>query len=222
MKKILLIEDRSERQKLFMDDTKIDLALYVDILDNITDNKYKILLEQLKNDTFNFNEYETVISHKSAFHDDNRLILNKIKNDCKAGKKQLVLFSGGITANYYDNTECEFMELNSKVFYSNHLKLFLEDARKNKPNLLILSYGNKWKLDILLNIIEKINYFINTSNEEDISYAEFENETGINYLHSFSFNYYKPKIEDDWTDLEEIKKIRNSIEMHIKQEVLNA
>ena len=141
MKKILLIEDRLERQKLFMDDTKIDLTSYSDILDNITDNKYKILLEQLKNDTFNFDAYETIISHKSAFHDDNRSILNKIKNHCKFGEKQLVLFSGGITANYYDNAEYEFMELNSKIFYSNNLKLFLEDARKNKPNLLILSFG---------------------------------------------------------------------------------
>lgn len=220
MKKILLIEDRPERQKLFMGDTKIDLTSYSDILDNITDNKYKTLLEELKNNTFNFDEYETIISHKSAFDDDNRLILNKIKNHCKASKKQLIFFSGGISANYYDNTEYEFMELNSKVFYSKHLKLFLEDARKNKPNILILSYGNKWKLDTLLNVIEKINYFINTNNEEDILYTEFENKTDLNYLSNF--DYYKPKIEDDWIDLEEIKKVKNSIETHIKQEALNA
>lgn len=224
MKKIILIEDREERQKLFMEDTELDLSLYDDILENTIGDKYEIIYEKLKNNTFNFDDYETIIVHKSAFHDDNRIILNKIRKHCQASKdKQLILFSGGITTNYYDNSECETIELNSKVFYSNNLKLFLEDAKMTKPNLLILSYGAQWELNSLLNVLEKINFFIEENRTEKyIIYTDFERETDFTLLHNFDFNLDESKIEDDVTCLDNIKELRDSINKHIEKEVLNA
>ncbi len=44
----------------------------------------------------------------------------------------------------------------------------------------------------------------------------------MNYLHNFDFNYYKPTIdEDDWIYLDEIEKLRDSINIHIERKVLN-
>ena len=126
MKKILLIEDRKERQQLFINETDIDLNKYKDILDNAIDEKYDEIFYKLKANTFDFENYSTIISHKSAFDKDNSAMIEKLKDYCKTRKKTLVFFSGGIDENYYNRSEYELILINSKTFYSQNIKLFLE------------------------------------------------------------------------------------------------
>ena len=64
MKKVLLIEDRVERQDKFSEDTGIKLNLYNGFLDNQTEIGINTL-----------DQYSTIIVHRSAFgnRDDNIL-----------------------------------------------------------------------------------------------------------------------------------------------------
>ncbi len=222
MKKILLIEDRSERQLLFMNKTNINFESYFEILENATGKQYEELFVKLKRGDLYFNDYAIVMTHKSAFADDNKDILHKIKELCQEQKIPLVLFSGGVSTNYYDKTEdLEIMELNSKDFYSENLKLFLEKFRQHgQIELLILSYGNNWELNILLNTIEKIHNFIALNEDEDILYDEFVNSTDFHLLENLEFDYHHPSIEDGWIYLSEIKETASSIEDYIKKSIL--
>jgi len=153
MKKILLIEDRSDRQKQFENKTKIELELYDDILDNMINKKYNDTFIKLKNNDFDFKEYDVIISHKSAFEDKNVTILKNIETHCRDNKKIFILFSGGVDSNYYlEEDGYIYMELSSQKLYSQNIELFLEDFRDGNINPLILSYDIKWKVNILLNI----------------------------------------------------------------------
>lgn len=215
MKKILLIEDVTNRQTEFMSHTNFTLESYDDILENSIGDKYIKVENSLKDDTFNFNDYEIIISHQSAFGDQSGTIVSKLELYCEETKKSLVLFSGGIS-NYYNNTKYEHIQLNSKDFYSQNLKLFLDSYRNGNINLLILSYGDKWVLDVLLNILEKINLFLNKNSETDILYDEFRNFTNINRLKNINHTFYEIQVENGWVYQKDIVEIQDSIVKYIK------
>ncbi len=221
MKKILLIEDRKERQQRFVNHTNIDLNEYSDTLENRTGQAYDEVYESFKKGEFNFDDYVMVISHKSAFNGDTQEVLYGIENECKNRAIPLVLFSGGITANYYEE-EKKFkkLELNSKDFYSQNLQLFLDNYKKNrKIELLMLSYGKRWKLDIVLNCMEKINYFIEDNKEEKVVYNTFILDTSFHLFESLKIEYSHPIIKNGWCDILELKKIALSIELYIKESI---
>ena len=98
MKKIMLIDDRTERQTKFDEETSINLDKYSDVLDNFTSNSYEKLLEEFKNNDFSrLDVYEVIITHRSAFGDLNGQVISTFKEICKQHKKFLVFFSGGIS-----------------------------------------------------------------------------------------------------------------------------
>lgn len=210
-KNVLLIEDRYVRQKYFIDETNINLDNYTDILDNYTNELYDELELQIQNDTFNFDKYDYIIAHKSAFGKRNNEFLSKLQEYCTKYDKTLVLFSGGISTNYYDKTDFEILELNSKTFYSENLELFLESIRNNNENVLMLCYGQKWKQNIVSNTIEKVNLFINSSASDDLDYNEFINKVDIKKVENFFQDIYTVQTEDGWVYLSEIKKFRDSL-----------
>src|SRR5574344_2765961 len=167
--KIALIEDRVKRQKDVLENNNINFNSYLDLLDNFIEEKANNLLENIVNDSFDLLEYEIIICHKSVEYDDkNSVIISNLKKYCKSHNKILVLFSGGISVNYYDNSEFEYLELNSKTFYSKNLELFLEAVNSKNENILMLCYGENWKLNIVSNILEKINLFISKQTENEI------------------------------------------------------
>ena len=218
MKKILLVEDRAKRQQLFMNDTQIDLTRYCDILDNYIEDKYNQCLNELLLNNFNLNQYDIIISHKSAFGEDNNKILHLLKEHCKEHKKSLILFSGGISANYYNNEIYEVLELNSKTFYSENLKLFLESVEKEDENILMLCYGNRWKLNIILNILEKLNLFIEKNQDlKDIQYSELSIDVDIDKLNKIDYKFYEMIIENGWVYLMSIIQLRDSIFNYISE-----
>lgn len=210
MKKILLIEDRCKRQELFTKDTNIELNQYGDILDNFTGEEYDAFLSSFIKDDFSLENYAVIIVHKSAFHDKNTQILLKLSEYCKIERKPLVLFSGGLSANYYKNDEFETLELNSKIFYSQNLKLFLEDFKNNNQNILILCYGIQWKLNIALNILEKLNRFIEKNNEKTkIYYDKILIEIDFDKLKSIQLKFDDLVVENGWITLSEVVKLRD-------------
>ena len=217
MKKILLIDDRTPRQNNFTKDTGIDLTKYNDIIDNFTADSYVQLLERFRKNDFDvLNDYETIITHRSAYSEINSQVLDKLKDICKKQNKNLVFFSGGISSVFYQKEPFEFLLVNSKVLYSENLKLFFED---NEPNILMIGYGKKWKLNILLNILEKINKFIELNDKKEIAYDKFITKTNVGLVKNL-IDMKEPPTKNGFITNENLKKFSKDIVKKIKLQVV--
>ena len=178
MRKILLIEDRAHRQNNFLEQININLDDYKDILDNKIDDKYEEFIKDIQNDSFDLSIYDVVIAHQTIFINEYKEILGKLKSYCKDNHKALILFSGN-NSNSYIYDEYEELGLNSEVLYSQNLKLFLDDCKLTNLNIRILAYGNRWKLNIMLKILEEMNYFLETTSKEKVLHNVFERNNRI-------------------------------------------
>ena len=198
--KILLIEDRADRQRKF---TKIDFSKYP-MVDNKIGDDYKAIEKAFNEERFELHDYDVIISHRSAFGENNSKVLSKLKEFCKESKKQLILFSGGISVPFYTTTPFESLSINSKELYGDNLELFLEEAKvNNHSNLLLLAYGKNWELNILLNTLEKINMFL-VKNEESITYNRFKFDTKYKTIEKLiDFEEYNSGFTKE--DIEDIK-----------------
>jgi len=198
--KILLIEDRADRQRKF---TKIDFSKYP-MVDNKIGDAYKEIEKAFNEERFELHDYDVIISHRSAFGENNSKVLSKLKEFCKESKKQLILFSGGISVPFYTTTPFESLSINSKELYGDNLELFLEEAKvNNHSNLLLLAYGKNWELNILLNTLEKINMFL-VKNEESITYNRFKFDTKYKTIEKLiDFEEYNSGFTKE--DIEDIK-----------------
>lgn len=218
MKKVLLIDDRANRQIDLLKKADIDISFFYEVLDNKIKDEYNLFLKNMEDDSSFLSNYEVIIAHQSIFQcDEKKDLFAKIKNNCKKYGCSLVLFSGG-NENSYTNEEYEELTVSSINLYSKNLVLFLNEFRNGNKNVLILSYGKKWKLNIILNILEKITYFIDEHyNDEDIDFDEFKNFTNYELLVNLNVSFYKIKIEDNWTYIQEIIEFRNDILEHIRE-----
>lgn len=210
MNKILLIEDRVERQEKFTQDTGINLKDYDDILDN------KISLEKV-----GLKEYSTIIVHRSAFGEIDENILDFLKEHCQETGTKLVFFSGGISSTFYSKIKYEFLLLNSKSFYSQNLKLFLDDMQSNdvEANLLLLGYGKNWEINIALNTLAKINLFLSSNiSEEKVKLNFFKTQTKIDNIEKIiEFTY--PEALRGRVLLNDLKELANDITSDIQRKV---
>ena len=217
--KIALIEDRVKRQKDFLEKNNINFNSYLDLLDNFIEEKANNLLENIVNDSFDLLEYEIIICHKSVEYDNkNSVIISNLKKYCKFHNKILVLFSGGISVNCYDNSEFEYLELHSKTFYSQNLVLFLESIKTNNEDIMMLCYGEQWRKNIVANVLEKTNLSI------------FDIKNGLENISSFQIDANLDKIDYKFYEpnekiFDEILLFKESLEeyfnLQIASEILN-
>lgn len=154
--KIVIIEDRIGRLEKF---TEFDIKKY-ETIKIITGIEFDNLLQSLEGkDTSVLDEFSCVASHRSALSNE---IRDVIKNYCKAQKKPLIFFSGGITSSVFKDLPFPFLHINSKDFYSLNLRLFIDNYKKTqKINLLMLQFGVKWKLSLLLDLRNNIAVALN-------------------------------------------------------------
>ena len=93
------------------------------------------------------------------------------------------------------------MEVSAINIYRN-IEEYVDEYNKNLANILILGYGKKWEANILLNILEKINIFIeNNTNEKEFDFDEFEDEVDLLELKKLNIVYmtivpYKDEIRN--------------------------
>ncbi len=211
MKKIALIEDRYPRQRNFLEQNNINLDKYCDVLGNFIEEKASNILENISNDSFDLNEFDIIVCHKSV--KNNTVILGNLKDYCKKSQKTLVLFSGGISVNYYDNSEFELLELNSKTFYSHNLFLFLESIKTNNEDIMMLCYGEQWKQNIVANVLEKTNLFIFDIKNSFENVANFQIDV---YFFIFDYKFYEPKEKI----FDEIVQFKESLEKYFTLQLL--
>lgn len=157
-KKIILIENRPTRQKIYLPNQEKDqevlmgmksLSHYIHDTNNIN--------ELLKSKNFNFLlEYDLIMVHRSYLNEiSGGALVNELIRFCEKNQKDLIYFSGGIPSYSYSKQEdFNFLLINSKDFYLNLIS-FLKDYEKGLiENLLELKYGKSWKLSYLLRLRE--------------------------------------------------------------------
>uniref|UniRef100_UPI0040481D54 response regulator n=1 Tax=Aliarcobacter sp. TaxID=2321116 RepID=UPI0040481D54 len=211
MKKIALIEDRYKRQAHFLEQNLINLEDYEDVLENFIEEKASNILENISNDSFDFHEFDIIVCHKSV--ENNTVILGNLKDYCKKHQKTLVLFSGGISVNYYDNSEFELLELNSKTFYSQNLLLFLKSIKTNNEDIMMLCYGEQWKQNIVANVLEKTNLFIFDIKNGFENTANFQIDANLSKI---DYKFYEPKEKI----FDEIVQFKESLEKYFTLQLL--
>jgi len=225
MKKIILIEDRYKRQELFVKELNFEFEKYHQIVDNFVLNDFVHLANELLHDSSSLLDYDIIICHKSVQLEDdkdsNGIITSRLIEFCKQYQKILIFFSGGISTNFYNKSEFELLELNSKTFYSKNLLLFLDAVKDNNEDIIMLCYGEHWKENVVANVLEKTNIFIQKSTEEDIEYTEFANFVDIEKCTKVDYDFYQMQIENGWVYLNEIIKFLNSLKQFFIQLVSN-
>ena len=112
----------------------------------------------------------------------------------------------------------------AKSFYSRNLKLFFEEINKHEnSNLLLLGYGEHWKLNVLLNTLENVNLFITNSRKEGkekVLLNRFKTSTKIENISNmidFKIPEEKGVLLTDLTVLS--TKIRDEIQKKVDNDV---
>lgn len=164
--KIILIEDRIVRKELFLEKSKIDFSKY-NFLKETTPEEFKQLKSSLVNKDKSFlDEYNLIITHKSAFTLNEQDFLASLE-------KPIIYFSGGISQSFYLEYPSPCLHINSSDFYSRNLIDFLNYINESgEIEMLILQFGTKWKLNLLLNTRHKIKQLLYKNVGSDI-YPEY-------------------------------------------------
>ncbi len=166
--KIAIIEDRIGRLEQYID-FELKECKSVKI---ITGSEFDSFIANLKvNDTKILDQFQCIASHRSALSNELR---DTLKEYCRKIRKPLIFFSGGITSSVLKDTEFPFLHINSKEFYSESLQMFIEACEEqNAVNLLVLQFGRKWKLSLLLNLRNNIAIALNKQKLKN-EYANIE------------------------------------------------
>ena len=151
MKKILLLDKRSSRQKEALSNIGIDVEEFYQIkgLFNLTGNeckKHLLHLEEYNREILN--EFELFILHES---DLSSVSLKNITDYCSETEKSLILFSGSIQQNLYINDGFNMLSVNSKSLYSEKIIEFTKKFIASEIfHLTELIYGSSWELNYAL------------------------------------------------------------------------
>lgn len=198
MKKLIIVDDRIDRLNQY---SEFKLGSY-DHVKVVTEEDFKLLRDQLqKSDTASFDQYDCVAFHRSAVSQHLR---EAIRTYCEKKKKPLIFFSGGITSSVYKDDRSPLLMLNSKEFYSQNLKLFIEALpTADSVNLLMLQFGHRWRLSMLLNIKNRISVSIARDgiNQKSGSSAGDTDKLIVKRLSDLAINsLILPELKDETTD----------------------
>ena len=150
MYKILFLEDRTDRQVLFLPNGIEDLNT-IKSIDNVImpePNTCKKIIEQINQQQFeNIDEYNLIIVHRSILKNSGISFLNE---KCKNKNIKLVFFSGGISQVFYNNTDLEQIFINSSDFYSERLIPFLYNFCQEENVSILELFHKNWKLSYMM------------------------------------------------------------------------
>lgn len=218
--KIILIEDRIVRKELFLDRSKIDLVKYT-FLEEITPDRFKQLKSGIEhNDKVIFDDYNLIITHKSAFTLNEQDILASIG-------KPIIYFSGGISQSFYLEYPFPCLHINSSDFYSRNLIDFFNYIDvTGEVEMLILQFGVKWKLNLLLNTRDKLKQLLYKNTVNDLypeDFSEVFSDKLFTALVSEQLKHDIYKLKENGLFIGDIKKmdfilieINNEINRQIK------
>ena len=151
MNRILLLDKRLSRQREAIREASIEEEELnnKEGLVNVTGNESIDFLNKIQSGDFSLlDTFSLFILHES---DLNAAELAIVSDYCSQNKKSLILFSGGIQQNIYNNEGFEKMYINSNTLYSPKLISFCDDfIESESKHLTELIYGDMWELNYAL------------------------------------------------------------------------
>lgn len=205
MRKIVLVEDRPERQRKFTEDLTIDLNKFP-ALENICGGKtfgdFKSSLADISQIGAVIKEkgYDVIMIHRSALEQSERIALIEI---AKRDSKTIVFFSGGISSVSLQEigNKGYLLTINSKDFYSESLKNYLESP---EHNIFELAFGKKWKINFEIELLEKLNFYSKEKSESPFAAISLELNLKEWLIDNYFSDYKNKRITRE--DLEQIKE----------------
>ena len=173
MSKILILEDRPSRQRLFLPNREKDIETLLSIsgLSIPLAVDCKKIIDEINNEHYLFKDtLKLLIIHKSSINSKGLMYVYKA---CKDQCIKIIFFSGGNAQLNYDNENLEFLNINSSDLYSARLIPFIRNFLQDKvDNLLELVYEN-WELTYLLQLRKLIH---SRDSEIEIYKNRFDNK----------------------------------------------
>lgn len=164
--KILFLEDRPERQKLFLPEKEKDVEILKAIREIYMPEGVeckKIIFDINNADYIISNDTKLIIIHRSALNTRGLQYLNKV---CSEKKIKLICFSGGISQQIYNTERFEYLNINSSDFYNKELIPFLKKFVIT-PDLNLLEVTNEnWELSYLFLARQIIDSFQQEEDED--------------------------------------------------------
>jgi hypothetical protein len=218
--RIILIEDRIVRKELFLSRSEIDFNKY-DFFSEVTPHEYEqIKTDVNKGDLSFFEDCDVIMTHKSAF------TLNE-QDTLSALGKSIVYFSGGISQSLYLEFPSPTLHINSSEFYSSNLVHFLDKiATTDEIEMLILQFGDKWKLNLLLNLRDKLKQMLYRNEGKDLYPEDFEllfNEKTISIIDSEQLKNGLLQLQKeglDWRDMGLINVVLSDLNNEVMNQIL--
>lgn len=173
MSKILILEDRPSRQRLFLPNREKDIETLLSIsgLSIPLVDDCKKIIDEINHERYLFKDtLKLLIIHKSSINSKGLMYVYK---ECKDQCIKIIFFSGGIAQLNYHNENLEFLNINSSDLYSARLIPFIRNFLQDKvDNLLELVYEN-WELTYLLQLRKLIH---SRDSEIEIYKNRFDNK----------------------------------------------
>jgi hypothetical protein len=146
--KLLLIEDRPDRQKLFLPNKEKDIETLskIEKLWMPIGKECKEIIDKINKEDFDTADLKLIMIHKSALIPPG---VNYLIEQSEKKKINLVFFSGSIDQTIYNNENFEFLNMNSKEFYSENLIPFLVDFISEENTQLLFLKDKNWRLSYL-------------------------------------------------------------------------
>lgn len=223
MEKIVLIEDRPERMAHICNKKGIKLESF-EQLRIFTNKEIENLKKNIESNNFELlDSYKIVMTHQSAW---SQVLLSSLKDFCKRTNKPLVVFSGSVSTSHLHMADPPILTIEVDNFYSPRLTLFIEHFFKNgTPNLLLLQYGDKWKLNVLLEARNILSVYLNKN--KGIEYIYFpDNELDLpkavlsmSEELSMNLEWYENGIAEDAENV--LVDLKNQLSKVIKTEVFS-
>jgi hypothetical protein len=223
MEKVALIENRPDRMVHLCNKKGLKLENF-EQLKVFSNDEIKILEQDLEVKNFKrLNNFEVVMTHQSAW---SQVQLSSLKEYCESKNRPLVFFSGGVSNSHLHVATPPILTMDVDEFYSTRLVLFLDHFFENgTPNLLLLQYGNKWKLNLLMEARNNLSVFL-SKNEGIKSLDYYEDGVGIpRPLFSMSdelglnLEWYENAIEENAESV--LVDLQNQLSKAIKREVFS-
>lgn len=154
MKKIIIVEDRPERQEQYIPDGKhgVEKLSATPGVFNCIGQDCKNHLDRLAQGDFTvLDGYDLIIYHRSALHKSG--LVNDVNQYCQSTQVPLIHFTGGESSVIYSHSGFEYLLISSRLFYSSRLFDFIDSFRKNPTLPLIhFAYGDNWRLPYYLRL----------------------------------------------------------------------
>lgn len=221
MENVLLVEDRLERMAYICKKKGLNLNEFKH-LKIFTNDEFERLKESLQDAKFDvLNNYKIVITHQSAW---SQVVLSQLRVYCKKENKPLIIFSGSVNTSHLHLSNPPILIQDVDKFYSNRLLLFLDEYFKNgNINMLLLQYGDKWRLSLLLEARNNLSVFL-SKNKGIQSLDYYADEVGIpevlfSMTKEFDLNldWYELGIRENAENV--LKDLKNTLSTIIKREV---